>query len=219
MKTQKTWLPIFSGFYNSIFDPSDSYIESETDLTKEEYQEYYENLCMAGVSQEFFNENFYDCLDYASGYKGASEYICNALIDLEHANIIQEIRYEKLVSPKFYNFSTDSIDCEITYDDEKMMQYLRDNKEAFDKYLTETYTSRDGFSSSYSNDIDIWMNEENHGEHEVGSILEFIIRNEEGEDAEMNLCCDSNCGEGFMNSVNFNENKMIGDFNKQKEEN
>lgn len=214
MKKQKTWLPLFTGFYDSIFDPSDNYIEMETELREDEFKDYYEDLHKAGVTQEFFNENFYDYLDYNKGYEGAASYICDGLENLESADIIQEVTFEKVVSPKYYNFSTDSINCEIEYDDEKLIEYLTENKEAFKDYIESKYTSRDGFSSSYSNDLEYWLDAENHGDHEVGSILQFVLENE-SEDAVMDLYYGCNCEEGFMDSVIFNQEKMISDFKEK----
>ena len=213
LKTVGTWLPLFTGFYNSIFDCSDNYIEYETELSEDEFKEYYENLHKSGVTKEYFDSNLYDYLDYRKGEQGASEYICGALINLEHAGIIKDVDFEKVVSPKFYNFSTDAINCDITYNSKKLMKYLEDNKDALETYISDKYTSCSGFISSYSNDVEYWMDEDNHDAHEVGSLLQFVLLNE-SKDAVMDLYYESNCSEGFSNSVVFNENKMIEDFKK-----
>lgn len=212
---QQTWLPLFTGFYHSIFDPSDNYIEMETELSEPEFKEYYNDLHLSGISQEYFNDNFYDYLDYTKGYIGVSEYICSALLAIDYTGIIQDVTYEKLCSPKYYNFSSDSINCEIEYDAEKLKLYLVKNKPELTLYVNEKYTSRDGFSSSYTNDVDYWLNEDNHGEHEVGSLLQFVLLNED-KDAVYTLCDESNILEGFMNNVSFDQNKMIKDFKEKQ---
>ncbi len=207
MKTQNTWLPVFTGFYESIFDESDSYIESATQ-SESEYHEHYPEMVEAGVPFEFFQYNLWDCLNYKKGNQGVAEYLCDGITELESCGIIQSVQFQAVKSPRFYNFETDSIDCVITYDNDKLMKYLRDNKEALQKYIEDKYTSRSGFSSFYPNTLDYWMNEENHNEHEVGSLLNFVLFNEDDE-AELTLLSASNCHEGFSNGVEFDGDRMI----------
>jgi hypothetical protein len=213
IKKQATWLPIFTGYYHSIFDCADSYIEYELELNESEFKEYYESLDKAGVTHEYFKENFYDYLDYNKGYIGSSEYLCDGLMELFSNDIILDVKYEKLVSPKYYNFSNDSINCEIEYDEKKLLEYLNENKKELKEYIKNKYTSYDGFSSSYSNELSYWLDAENFGEHEIGSLLQFVLI-QENENAEYELFEKSNCFEGFSNAVIFDETKMINDFKK-----
>ena len=63
-----------------------------------------------------------------------------------------------------------------------MIDYIKSNWEAFEKHIKETYSSRDGFISSHSNNAETWMNNmksESHLEHNFGSVLDFILENEE----------------------------------------
>jgi len=209
-----TYLPLFTGFYESYFDASNSFIEYEVDLSESEYKEYYEELDKAGVTHKFFNENLYDYIDYIKGENGAAEYIAHSLINLDHSDIIKDVTYEKVVSPRFYNFSTDSINCTIDFDETKLMVYLLENKEALTKYIADKYTSRDGFSSSYTNEVDYWLDSENWGDHQVGSLLDFVFENNGVE--SIDLYYESNCEEGFSNSVEIDYTRFINDFNKKK---
>ena len=194
---QATWLPIFTGYYNSIFDDSDYTIERETELSESEYQEYYEQLFKAGVSYEFFQAELYGFCNFTKCFEAASQSISDALINLDHADIILDVIYEKTVSPKYYNFSTDSINCTIEYDADKLRQYIYKHSAAYSNYLIATYTSRSGFISSYSNDFNDWLNFDDLGEHELGSVLQFVINNE-SEDAVMDLYYECNLSEDFM---------------------
>jgi hypothetical protein len=54
---------------------------------------------------------------------------------------IRLMDYEKLVSPQFYNYSTDEVQISIEYDYDRMIQYLRDNEETFSQYILEKNTS------------------------------------------------------------------------------
>lgn len=211
IKTQETWLPLFTGFYNSIFDESDYYIESEVELTDSEFKEYYPMLIKEGITQEYFKEHFWEYLDFNKGWNGSAEYICEGLESLDSADIIKSVEYEKVVSPKFYNFSTDSINCKITFDEKLLSKYLSDNLDEFTKYIRERYTSYDGFISSYSSDVNEWLDVGSWGEHQIGSLLQFVLLNQ-SEDAVMDLYNESNANEGFFNGVEFDRTKMIRDF-------
>lgn len=210
---QNTWLPIFTGYYNSFFDESDHIIELEASLDIDEYKHHYVDLFKAGVTHEFFAEHFWEYADFTKCFNEASRYICEGLLELDHSEIILDIKYEKTVSPKEYNFTNDSINCEIDYDAKKLKDYINSHMEEFKKYLKSKYTSYDGFSSSYSNDVDDWLDFENYSEHELGSVLEFIIENNEDE-AELSLFYASNCSEAFL-GFEFNSEKCISDFKKK----
>jgi len=214
IKTQETWLPVFTGYYHSIFDESDRFIECEAELSEDEFKEYYSVLYKAGVTKQWFDENLYDYIDYRAAENAVSEYICDSLTCLEHANIILDVEYEKTVNPKYYNFSTDSINCKIKYNETLLMKYLEENLDEFKKYIEQKYTSRGGFSSHYSNELEYWMDIKNHDDHEVGSLLNFVLFNEDPE-AEMNLYYEANGSEAFSNNANIDFNKMIKDFNSK----
>ena len=213
-----TWAPIFPGFYETIFDGADREIESECELSDYEYAEYYSELVAAGVTHEFFNDHLWECTDFDNAFKEASHSICNAVLKLEHAGIIRGIDFDKLVSPKEYNFQSDSINCEITFNPKKLKKYLDENIKEFSEYIEGKYTSRDGFSSFYSNDVNDWLDVNEYGAHEVGSVLNFVILNEYNGDereAEMDLFEESYCYDDFSNFIEIDTEKMIKDFNNK----
>ena len=214
LKTVATWLPVFNGYYNSVFDGSDSTIDYEIELDESEYQEHYEELFKAGVSHEFFMENLYNYIDFSDCYESASSNICDGLLNLDDTGIIKNVIFEKTVSPKYYNFSTDSINCKIQYDFKKLGKYVLNNFEKYTDYINEKYTSRDGFISSYSSDVNNWLNFSDLSEHELGSILNFVFFNED-QDAILNLYYESNISEAFLDYKLDTEN-FINDFKNQK---
>ena len=111
---QDTWLPLFTGYYESFFDGSDSFIECETE-SSDDFKNNYLELYNAGVTYEFFSQNLWEHCNFKEAYNAASESICNGLMRLDSLGIILNIEYQSTESPKFYNFSTDSINCAITY--------------------------------------------------------------------------------------------------------
>ncbi len=161
-----TFLPLFNGFYGSIFDI-------------DEYEEI----------MQYNQDNNTDCneddfeFDYNQYYQDLSEEFCTIveklLID---NNIITSLKFEQLVSPKYYNYSNDSIDIEVNINKDNIISFIKDNFAAFDEYIRDNYISRSGFVSHYSNDADEWFNELKtdslvKDEHQIGAILNFIALN------------------------------------------
>jgi hypothetical protein len=150
----KTYLPLFTGFYNTIWEMDDSYLIDEmgVDTVDIDYKKYQED-----VSKE----------------------LCRVLPD--HCDLIDSILFESLVSPQFYNFVNDSINCEISLSlssREGLDDYLSENADAFAQYLKVRYTSRDGFSSSYSNNPKDWSDWA-EDEHKLGAVLDFWFMHED----------------------------------------
>lgn len=212
-RTEATWLPVFHGYYDSLFDPEDNFVEYETNMSLEEKKEHYPAVFNEGVTEDFFDEYFWECLtNRAAAMEAVSEYICEALKRIDPIGVIKAIEYESLSSPKFYNFSNDSINCKITFDQKILQEYINENIEAFTKFIEDRYTSRDGFSSFHSNDVEDWKNLDDLGEHSTGSVLEFVFINEykdKANDPWVELYYESNVSEAFMSNIEFDSEKMI----------
>lgn len=152
----KTYLPLFSGFYGSHWDePCFDGEEDIFDLPKD--------------------KEFWEFVDWKKYYNHIAKEMCNEVQYLL-SDFVSDIEFECIRSPKYYNFENDSINCEITFDENKVKEYLNENFSLFKDYIKLMYTSRDGFISYYSNDASEWM--QDWDEHKVGSILEFICTNE-----------------------------------------
>ena len=156
----KTYLPLFTGFYNTIWEMDDSYLidEMSVDMDDIDYEKYRED-----VSKE----------------------LCRVLPD--HCDLIESIVFESLYSPKFYNFGNDSINCEVSLSLSSrrgLDDYLSENADAFGEYLRDRYTSRDGFMSSHSNDPKDWS-DSHEDEHKFGAVLDFWFMHEEIDEYEV----------------------------------
>lgn len=147
MKTIKTYLPIFTGFYGSHF--LEPYMDEEDEGKEIDWEAYMETL---------------------------SKSFCDVVED-ELSDFVSMIKFEKLVSPKYYNYANDSINVEIDLYQTKIDAYLKENEVEFTEYLKNNYTSCDGFISSYSSDIKDWSDWSDH-KHKAGSVLQFICDNE-----------------------------------------
>lgn len=165
-----TWLPGFNGFYGSWWD-DDGQKESEA---IEHINEQREEKGLAPITYD-------DCIwDYEEYYKNLAVDITRTVGHYLTVNgFIAGYEYEKLVSPREYNFANDSIHVVMLLrsENEKVIRdYLRTNKEAFQKYIEGKYSSRSGFISHYSDDVDVWLNDDylTHM-HKLGAVLDFIL--------------------------------------------
>ena len=101
------------------------------------------------------------------------------------SDFIGTIKFESLESPKYYNYSNDSINVLIDPNKETISNYIYEHKDEFCKYLRDNYTSCDGFVSSHSNSFDEWecltknFRSFKIHSHYLGSVLQFIAENEE----------------------------------------
>ena len=69
------------------------------------------------------------------------------------------LTYVDTYHPRFYNFETDSIEFTFSFGDEVkdfMEKYAKENKEIWNRYLCEHFTSRDGFYSYVPNNYEEW---------------------------------------------------------------
>ncbi len=154
----RTYLPLFTGFYNTIWEMDDSYLIEELNVDMEN-------------------------IDYTKYREDVSKELCRVLP--EHCDLIESVLYEALVSPRFYNFGNDSINCEVSLSSKEAVdEYLADNADAFSEYLKDRYTSRDGFASSYSNDPKDWTDWKDD-QHKFGAVLDFWFLNEEVDEYEV----------------------------------
>ena len=183
MKVQ-TFLPVFNGFYNTLFD-------NLIDNTVDGAIEYHNEQNGTELNYDDFNFDFITLQND----------ICkDAVIKIEEKlneiGINCSIIYENLISPRYYNFSNDSINIEINFKKfSQVIEILEQNFDSFAQYIKYNYTSRDGFISSYSSYASDWIkdlreNTENEA-HKVGAVLDFILQEIEeykDEDLYFDLC-------------------------------
>ena len=163
--TIESFLPIFTGFYNTIFQYDDE--DQEIDSYNEEN----------GTNLDYDNFTF----DYAEHNERVAK-SCTVEIEKQIQDLGIEIEFQNIHSPKEYNFENDSINVKYTLEHDSMnriLNMLKENIEEFDEYL-EKYRSCDGFTSFYSIDTDIWINEylkedSDKLKHCFGSALDFIL--------------------------------------------
>lgn len=216
-KKFKTWLPIFTGFYHTIFDESESFVEYELDC-ESSFRENYE--IPGDIPWEFVEGNFWEVIDYNAGNIAVAQACADTLVGLL-PDFVKSVEYEKLVSPREYNFTNDAVDIAVEVDIDAIKKYLEENDKAFGDYLEETYSSRDGFRSSYPNSIEEWKDDTNDfndlNEHYAGSILQFIACNEM-EEPQMDMYHAANGSEAFSGGTTVDIARLVQMWEESKEE-
>lgn len=180
----QTFLPVFNGFYNTLFD---DLIDNATEFAIDDY------------NVQNSTELNYD--DFNFNYNLIMIEICKDAVSkieekLNEIGINCSIIYENLISPREYNFRNDSINIEINFKKfSQVIGILEQNFDSFSQYIKDNYTSRDGFISSHSSYASDWMEDlreyaENET-HKVGAVLDFILQQIEeykDEDLYFDLC-------------------------------
>lgn len=182
-KTEKinTFLPIFDGFYGCPF--TEGIEERELEFWAEDYPE--------------IKEDIWEFVDYEEFHNSIAESFCDEIgAILMEMNLIESYNFESLHSPRFYNYSNDSVNVEFTINPInriKILSYLKNNFAEFTEFIKDKYTPCSGFIPHYSNDAKEWYNEEslNHY-HKLGQILNFILMNDGIQEADIfeNIQCN-----------------------------
>lgn len=140
--------PIFDGFYNSVFDDlfeiSDD-LESYGDISQTEF----DSIDWAKVRQSI-----------GAGFISEIEtYYKKELLSFG----ITSLKFFSVDSPKYYNYSTDKLICNIDFNrntfKNTVLEFIKENYFDFQNFIKENYSSYSGFVSFYSNDPQIWLSE------------------------------------------------------------
>lgn len=193
----ESYLPIFPGFYSTIFEADEDYI-IESPFSYEDYTFNYTDYsidmsraCVNGVSEKLNELGF------------------NMLIEYQTTN-----------SPKEYNFYNDSINVVYHLKSgciKSIKDYLHNNSELFAQFLRGRYTTCSGFISSHSNDLNEWISYvtiaglQSNG-HYLGSVLEFILLNEDYNTEDLYYSCEGVYLDGWLTNGNALYESVIEDY-------
>ena len=115
-----TWLQVFPGFYGSI-------LEWLFDNAYDNDQEYIRDSNMPEDLKEAMLDHYYESKAYYASVQPMEDSIsrqCMKLIEgkLKELKVVESIIFQELVSPKYYNFSNDSINVEVVFSDENIQE-------------------------------------------------------------------------------------------------
>lgn len=155
----------FSGFYQSFHD---------ADLD-DALQQMFTNW-ETGVCNDKLFARAYGMVQWRLVYANyAAEYAKGLADEFKIA-----ITFVNLDSPREYNFETDRIFCEIGLDEVKRLR-AETSEKPFRDLARARFTSRSGFISFYSPDVDEWGAIETWDLNQVGTLLEAYIEEQHGD--------------------------------------
>lgn len=178
----------FSGFYESshnavIDDAIESYFQDEN-----------------GEPQ--YPDNFWENFSYGNIFKEYAKLYCDSFNDWfnELTGLDIKLEFESLESPKYYNYSTDRIFANISTEDlKKLNGYVQ--AEVLAETIKNRFTSYDGFISSYSNNIEDWLEVNKplveYDHNEIETLFQAIIAQEKAELIEWELMEKQICNYGI----------------------
>lgn len=177
-------LPFFPGFYGTFFDISDNlYYDAQS-----EYDYYLqvlgqENADKVNLSPDDFEPTNEDLNKW-------QEDICESFVSefLEYVpDWVENIEFVGISRPKYYNFYNDELICNIllTSDwQEKVSDFIYDNYDNLKEDIKRDWSSRDGFHSFISNNVDEWGEcIEKEPDLYLPLLLQYAICYNEGVDA------------------------------------
>lgn len=156
MKLSETFLPGFSGFYGTHWKHMIVHSE-ESDS---------QHLAEQETGDHALEEtDFFGIYSEVSDYGKHNALLARRFCELFDAHISKTVgfsvglKFEKLISPEYYNFTTDRILAKIPaksvnalYAASKASKHRKLKRE-----IIAEYTSYDGFLSYYSNNLDDWL--------------------------------------------------------------
>ena len=154
-------LPFFPGFYESDLENGDTAywaIKEELEYMQDAYilKEHPEYKTLTEDDLDFRYSDFEH--DLALSFVNA--WWNNA------PSIVESVEFSEIVSPKYYNFSTDRLfaDVELKEDWQEVMRaFMKDNADWLKERIKEDWTSYDGFMSFMSNNFDDLSHDEDEG--------------------------------------------------------
>lgn len=191
IKTNSNLFPILNvGMYDSNLSPD--YVLCDDDLTVDEANQFWDQ----------FNNN-----DYVNHIEKLVSLFMPKV--LTHNDFSIEIKSGAIYSPQFYNYGTDNIDFEVSFNYKDLLNHIESNKDEFQEYLYENHSSYDGFCSFVKNNYSDWLIEfKNLDELHISVALDFIFDYEFK--TEMNTdflqyVCENTYIEMFANGLILND--------------
>jgi hypothetical protein len=167
------------------------------------YESHHVAAIEDAISQMFYSE---DTNDYNEELQAAVNGSCSfrkvfCAYAAEYANNfgqefkIDSLKFEKLQSPREYNFTTDRIFVSLSLEDAQWI-YDTTDKAAFFKMAADMFTSRDGFSSFYNPDVKEWGEIGSWDANQMGCLLAAYAEDIKGDFdvyAELDLMEHTQC--------------------------
>lgn len=174
----------FSGFYESIHQ---SNLESQLGVSEEDFY-MAKSQEEKDAIEELYNSIKWkeQHIEYAKSYVKAFSKLLKT-----------ELEFVELNSPQYYNFTTDRIfvKIDLAFVRSILCGEKKVPQDKLAKHIEDRFTSRDGFSSFYSNDLQVWLDQwftfnKPWDSNQIEALLEVYLEENEGEEWELDLMGD-----------------------------
>ena len=170
--TYENWsCEVFEGFYDTIIGDFSSVYEMEP--TPPEGYEY-----DIRDWQKYKNEVGEDFTNLLEKYINA----WSKMDGSQSSNILSNLKFVAICSPREYNFTTDKVEIEMDVDTDALRDYcFKTNRVKFNEYLRENFSSRDGFWSFIENNVhnfELTLEMENEFDRYIQVMIEFYLLQE-----------------------------------------
>lgn len=162
----------FSGFYDSIHGDN---IEKELNdvYAYELYHTFYDELDDNQALNVGDKVADYDCIKNKVFEKYAKNYVAWFASEYD----IENIEFESLEMPKFYNYESDRIFAKVKFSE--ILKIAKDvNLNEFASFVSERLEPSSGFIPHYSNDLKDWGLIRSWDFNQLGLMLDFIHKYE-----------------------------------------
>ena len=183
IKLNSNLFPIISvAMYGTYLEPDSMFDSYMIESDKEEGYIHFD--------LDYFWENFqYD------KYRLAIQERAHSFINGKHSenNVWVLVKAGEIYSPKYYNFSNDEIDLDVTFSKSKVLNEVNKNITKFNEFLKERYSSRDGFNSFTANNYIEWLEDYNdEKDTAIGAVLTYLFQEtiEENRENFIQHVCD-----------------------------
>ena len=168
----------FAGFYESLYSSEIDSLEEREAEHFEEYRQEEDGIpSHLRLDAEEVREILIEVVDYKALHEKMAESYTDAFnfVISEDLGLELGLRFEKMDSPREYNFTTDRI---FAYISQEVVAELFKRSEvnehrALAEVIKDRFTSYDGFISGYRNDLQVWLDKplEDWDHNELDTLL------------------------------------------------
>ena len=132
--------------------------------------------------------------------------------ELYSHDVITNMDYVGMHSPRYYNYETDKVLIDVDYNFIALVKYCRHtNKDKFNQYLKNNYTSYDGYISFVENSIDGFFSKDWFNSHKnmaVQVMIEFYLTSEIDLEAHLNNMYEA-CQEWLISNAELKQAESV----------
>ena len=194
-------LPCFPGFYHSFLYSEDQEHDEEMQFVKSEVYEKFDDF-----PEEIIDKFLYSCniRNYPIKFN-FDEYAqkCGKQFAETFEDYVKDVIpsfhliFKDVWSPSFYNYQTDRIVSDVSFDFEEMRKYLKENILDFKDFLDRNknnFDEREQRFPEYYTEMDLEEIENGQDYYflsDVETMIRFVLENKYGEsEIEYLICCD-----------------------------